>query len=127
MKMSCSFFSSSQLLVVLPLLLVFSATLAFGATRLPEDEVEALKDVAKSLRKTNWNFSEDIDPCGSAYGWANLNPVEGFEDAVTCNCSSVPNSTVCHVTSMYASLTLRQLYIYIRFAGTEPVIESGLG
>ncbi|KAL6205901.1 hypothetical protein ACLB2K_023153 [Fragaria x ananassa] len=96
--MSCSFFSSSQLLVVLPLLLVFSATLAFGATRLPEDEVEALKDVAKSLGKTNWNFS--ADPCGSAYGWANLNPVKGSEDAVTCNCSLVPNSTVCHVTSI---------------------------
>ncbi|KAL6202015.1 hypothetical protein ACLB2K_025726 [Fragaria x ananassa] len=98
MKISFSLFSSSQLLLVLPLLLAFSATLAFGATQLPEDEVEALKDIAKTLGKTNWNFS--ADPCGSAYGWANLKPVKGSEDAVTCNCTLVPNSTVCHVTSI---------------------------
>ncbi|XP_050371082.1 probable leucine-rich repeat receptor-like serine/threonine-protein kinase At3g14840 [Argentina anserina] len=97
MKMSCTFFFTN-LPLVLPLLLVCSATLAFGATQLPDDEVQALKDIAKTLGKTNWNFS--ADPCGQDYGWANLNPVEGFEDAVTCNCTLVPNSTVCHVTSI---------------------------
>ncbi|XP_024160837.1 probable leucine-rich repeat receptor-like serine/threonine-protein kinase At3g14840 [Rosa chinensis] len=97
MKMNCTFFFP-RLLLSLSLLLVCSATFAFGATRLPEDEVEALKDIAKTLGKTNWNFS--ADPCGNDYGWANLNPVKGSEDAVTCNCTLVPNSTVCHVTSI---------------------------
>ncbi|XP_062011660.1 probable leucine-rich repeat receptor-like serine/threonine-protein kinase At3g14840 isoform X1 [Rosa rugosa] len=97
MRMSYTFFFPRPLLV-LPLLLVCSATFAFGATQLPEDEVEALKDIAKTLGKTNWNFS--ADPCGNDYGWANLNPVKGFENAVTCNCTLVPNFTVCHVTSI---------------------------
>ncbi|XP_050368926.1 probable leucine-rich repeat receptor-like serine/threonine-protein kinase At3g14840 [Argentina anserina] len=95
--MSYTFFFTN-LLLALPLLLVCFATLAFGAAQLPDDEVQALKDIAKTLRKTNWNFS--ADPCVPDYGWANPNAKEGFEDAVTCNCTLVPNSTVCHVTSI---------------------------
>ncbi|KAK9907156.1 hypothetical protein M0R45_002401 [Rubus argutus] len=102
--MSNTFFFPRFLVVVESLLLVCSATFSFGATQLPEDEVQALVDIAKTLGKTNWNFS--ADPCGHDYGWANLNPVKGFEDAVTCNCTIVPNSTICHVTSMYVSITL---------------------
>ncbi|XP_050371085.1 probable leucine-rich repeat receptor-like serine/threonine-protein kinase At3g14840 [Argentina anserina] len=97
MKMSYTLIFTN-LLLVLPLLLVCSATLAFGVSQLPNDEVQALKDIAKTLGKTTWNFS--ADPCGQDYGWAKLNPNEGSEDAVTCNCTLVPNSTVCHVTSI---------------------------
>ncbi|KAF2286151.1 hypothetical protein GH714_011001 [Hevea brasiliensis] len=73
------------------------ATLAFGATRLPNDEVEALRDIAKTLGKTDWNFS--VDPCSGESGWADLNPVKGSENAVTCNCS-FSDATICHIISI---------------------------
>ncbi|CAN8259345.1 unnamed protein product [Cochlearia groenlandica] len=63
---------------------------------LPKEEVDALRDVATALKKTNWKF--DVDPCDVTLtegGWRNINAGKGFEDAVTCNCS-----TVCHVTSI---------------------------
>ncbi|CAF2078837.1 unnamed protein product [Brassica oleracea var. botrytis] len=61
---------------------------------LPKEEVDVLSAVAKVLKKTNWNFS--VNPCDDTLtngGWRNLNAGKGFEDFVTCNCS-----TVCHVT-----------------------------
>ncbi|KAF9666677.1 hypothetical protein SADUNF_Sadunf16G0253600 [Salix dunnii] len=73
------------------------ATYAFGAAVLPADEVKALGDIAKTLGKTDWNFS--ADPCGGQWGWANANAEEGSENAVSCNCT-FSNSTICHVTSM---------------------------
>ncbi|KAM1256885.1 hypothetical protein ACFX2I_030924 [Malus domestica] len=81
-----------RLLLLHSLLVVCFATFAFGAARLPQDEVQALADIAKTLGKTGWDFS--VDPCS---GWTNISEVEGF--AVTCNCS-FDDSTVCHVTSM---------------------------
>ncbi|EOY13460.1 Leucine-rich repeat transmembrane protein kinase [Theobroma cacao] len=71
-------------------------TSVFGAT-LPDDEVQYLRDIAKTLGKTNWNFS--VDPCSGEEGWATANPVKGFENAVTCNCS-FSNASVCHVVSI---------------------------
>ncbi|KAL9438029.1 hypothetical protein AB3S75_023821 [Citrus x aurantiifolia] len=84
-------------LVFLSLIAAFGLiiSLAFGAT-LPQSEVEALKDIAKTLGKRNWNFS--VDPCSGKEGWADQNPVKGFENAVTCNCS-FSNGTICHVVS----------------------------
>ncbi|XP_009116594.2 probable leucine-rich repeat receptor-like serine/threonine-protein kinase At3g14840 [Brassica rapa] len=61
---------------------------------LPQEEVDALRAVAKALKKTNWNFS--VNPCdgnSTNSGWINLNAGKGTEDNVTCNCSPV-----CHVT-----------------------------
>lgn len=63
--------------------------------------VEALRSIANTLKKNTWNFN--VNPCDVASnvgGWRNPNPVEGSEDAVTCDCSFL-NGTVCHVTSMY--------------------------
>ncbi|EEF37838.1 ATP binding protein, putative [Ricinus communis] len=88
-------FISKQLLVVSVLLLCL-ANLASGAARLPNDEVEALKDIGKTLGKT-WNFT--VDPCSGDSGWTTPNPVKGFENAVTCNCS-FSNATICHVVSI---------------------------
>ncbi|KAH7844985.1 hypothetical protein Vadar_033893 [Vaccinium darrowii] len=71
-------------------------TFAYGAT-LPPDEVEALKEIGKTLGKTDWNFSMGADPCsGEAGGWITTNLPEGSENTVTCNCSFV-NNTVCHI------------------------------
>uniref|UniRef100_F6H2L6 non-specific serine/threonine protein kinase n=1 Tax=Vitis vinifera TaxID=29760 RepID=F6H2L6_VITVI len=57
--------------------------------------VEALEEIAKTLGKTDWNFS--ADPCGGEWGWATKNPVKGSENAVTCSCT---NNTVCHVVGI---------------------------
>ncbi|CAH2061543.1 unnamed protein product, partial [Thlaspi arvense] len=58
---------------------------------------EALRTIASTLKKTTWNFS--LNPCEGVGGWRNPNPIEGSEDAVTCDCSFL-NGTVCHVTSI---------------------------
>ncbi|KAM2901875.1 hypothetical protein FF1_007816 [Malus domestica] len=73
-------------------------TFAFGAARLPNDEVQTLKDIAKTLgiRKTDWDFSGDADPCSGELPWTNPSAPKGFEKSIRCNCSN----TVCHVTSM---------------------------
>ncbi|XP_019086266.1 PREDICTED: probable leucine-rich repeat receptor-like serine/threonine-protein kinase At3g14840 [Camelina sativa] len=62
--------------------------------------VEALRIIGNTLKKKTWTFS--VNPCDVASnvgGWINPNPVEGSEDAVTCDCSFL-NGTVCHVTSI---------------------------
>ena len=74
-----------------------------------EFAVQSLRDIAKTLGKTNWNFS--VDPCSGQYGWVTPNPLKGSENAVYCNCS-FSNATVCHVTSMY--VYYNHIYIYIR-------------
>ncbi|BFG28987.1 hypothetical protein CerSpe_152610 [Prunus speciosa] len=83
------------------LLVVCFANFAFGATRLPPDEVQTLADIAKTLGKPDWDFSGDPDPCNNnTKPWStDTTPPEGFEYGVTCNCSFA-NSTVCHITSM---------------------------
>ncbi|KAF3442364.1 hypothetical protein FNV43_RR16280 [Rhamnella rubrinervis] len=95
------FISSQQRVVLLlgSLILVFLhlATYASAAAQLPETEVEVLREVAKKLGKRDWNFS--VDPCSGEEGWTTPNPVEGSENAVSCNCS-FSNSTICHVTSI---------------------------
>ncbi|XVE63321.1 hypothetical protein DITRI_Ditri07aG0010700 [Diplodiscus trichospermus] len=70
-------------------------SLGFEA-KLPDDEVQCLKDIAKTLEKTDWNFS--VDPCSGEKGW-DRSHVKGLENAVTCNCS-FSNGTVCHVVSI---------------------------
>ncbi|KAE8703325.1 Protein transport protein Sec61 subunit alpha [Hibiscus syriacus] len=69
----------------------------FGA-KLPDNEVQYLKDIGKTLGKKDWNFS--VDPCSGEEGWATPNALKAFENAVTCNCSFPNgNDTVCHVVS----------------------------
>ncbi|KAB1216419.1 hypothetical protein CJ030_MR4G029197 [Morella rubra] len=74
-----------------------SAIFGFGLPPLPQYEVQALRDIAKTLGKTNWDFS--VNPCSGELGWATANPAKGLENAVTCNCS-FNNGTVCHVVSI---------------------------
>ncbi|XP_038689995.1 probable leucine-rich repeat receptor-like serine/threonine-protein kinase At3g14840 [Tripterygium wilfordii] len=79
------------------LIVLCFTTFTSGAARLPNDEVQALRDLAKTLGKTNWNFS--VDPCGKEGGWTDPNPVKVYENNVTCNCT-YSNNTVCHVTNI---------------------------
>ncbi|XP_021894970.1 probable leucine-rich repeat receptor-like serine/threonine-protein kinase At3g14840 [Carica papaya] len=68
-----------------------------SAATLAEDEVQALKDIARTMGKTDWDFR--VDPCSGEAGWVTPNPVQGLENAVTCNCSDA-NNTLCHVVSI---------------------------
>ncbi|XP_059442081.1 probable leucine-rich repeat receptor-like serine/threonine-protein kinase At3g14840 [Corylus avellana] len=71
------------------------ATFAFGATLLPDGEVEALREIANTLGKTDWNFS--VDPCSQQPGWFDGPAAGSFENNLTCDCS---NGTRCHVVSI---------------------------
>ncbi|XP_022976686.1 probable leucine-rich repeat receptor-like serine/threonine-protein kinase At3g14840 isoform X2 [Cucurbita maxima] len=80
----------------LAVFLLFS--LASAAARLPDDEVEALREIGKTLGKTDWNFS--ADPCGGlSSGWVSASFETGYYNNVTCNCT-FHNHTVCHVTGI---------------------------
>ncbi|XP_062169467.1 probable leucine-rich repeat receptor-like serine/threonine-protein kinase At3g14840 isoform X2 [Alnus glutinosa] len=81
---------------LVPILILLASTLSFSfaAARLPDSEVQALSDIAKSLGKTDWNFS--VDPCTGDSGWFN-SPQDLFANNLTCNCSS---GTECHVVSI---------------------------
>ncbi|XP_058209730.1 probable leucine-rich repeat receptor-like serine/threonine-protein kinase At3g14840 isoform X11 [Rhododendron vialii] len=70
------------------ILFISFTTLASAATLLPPDEVEALKEIGKTLGKT-WDF--DVDPC--TFSTENHH-LENFENTVNCTC----NGTVCHIT-----------------------------
>ncbi|KAJ8616582.1 hypothetical protein MRB53_035954 [Persea americana] len=85
--------------VVFLFLLAFCCFPAFGsvATLLPQEEVEALREISMTLGEENWNFS--ADPCSRESGWAGAAHTEEVENAVTCNCS-YQNNTVCHVVSI---------------------------
>ncbi|XP_038898249.1 probable leucine-rich repeat receptor-like serine/threonine-protein kinase At3g14840 [Benincasa hispida] len=87
------------------LAVVFLSSLCFealtsGAARLPADEVEALKEIGKTLGKPDWDFT--ADPCGGvSSGWiSNSKQFDtSFANNVTCNCN-FQNNTVCHVTNI---------------------------
>ncbi|KAC5264840.1 hypothetical protein FH972_027232 [Carpinus fangiana] len=79
----------------------FATTVAFGANAsLPHGEEQALREIAKTLGKTDWDFS--VYPCSKQPGW--IDQKQGSkENNLTCDCSSFSNGTlpVCHVVSMY--------------------------
>ncbi|GMP66090.1 hypothetical protein CsSME_00026587 [Camellia sinensis var. sinensis] len=86
---------SSRLLASL-IVIILLAAFASDAT-LPLSEVEALKEIGKSLGKNDWNFS--VDPCSGESGWAKHPDLDSFQNAVKCgNCTS--DNTTCHVVTM---------------------------
>ncbi|GMY33863.1 probable leucine-rich repeat receptor-like serine/threonine-protein kinase At3g14840 isoform X4 [Fagus crenata] len=70
----------------------YSTIFAFGAAVLVNDEVQALRDIAKKLENTKWNFS--VKPCSGQDPW-----IEDSKNNVTCDCNFL-NGTVCHVVSI---------------------------
>ncbi|XP_025673998.2 uncharacterized protein [Arachis hypogaea] len=78
------------------------SSLAFGQATLPQDEVEALNDIAKTLGKENL-FSEEKDVCSSSeeeQSGSSCMMLKGNQTTVViCNCSYA-DSTLCHVTSL---------------------------
>ncbi|GLU18026.1 hypothetical protein SLE2022_343490 [Rubroshorea leprosula] len=69
------------------LLAFFLANFAFVAARLPDDELEALRDIAKTLGKKNWNFN--VDPCSGKSDWVS-DPIDRYENNVTCSNDNPP-------------------------------------
>ncbi|XP_057724098.1 probable leucine-rich repeat receptor-like serine/threonine-protein kinase At3g14840 [Arachis stenosperma] len=72
----------------------------FGATQLPENEVQTLQSIAKTLGIKNWNPS--VDECNKRQGRNDWSSCWEFKDdeyqnVVICNCSI---DTVCHVTNL---------------------------
>ncbi|KAL5716589.1 hypothetical protein ACHQM5_018257 [Ranunculus cassubicifolius] len=74
-----------------PLVLLFSCFILFdiGTARLSDGEVDALKEIAKTMGKKDWDFS--VDPCG----WS-----QSKDNNVTCYC----RNGRCNVNSMYVLL-----------------------
>ncbi|CAI9088849.1 OLC1v1023293C1 [Oldenlandia corymbosa var. corymbosa] len=81
---------------VLLLLIICFSTLAYGAV-LPADEVSALREIATTLGKNDWDFS--VDPCTGQGNWTLPFNTKDNTSAVTCNCSFA-NNTACHVISI---------------------------
>uniref|UniRef100_A0A5B6ZHZ7 non-specific serine/threonine protein kinase n=1 Tax=Davidia involucrata TaxID=16924 RepID=A0A5B6ZHZ7_DAVIN len=83
--------------VLASVLLICFVAFASGAT-LPRDEVEALKQIGKTLGKTDWNSSED--PCSrQSASWFDPASTKKVAKNVTCDCS-FENGTVCHIISI---------------------------
>lgn len=72
------------------------SSFASGATLLQE-EVQVMKEIAKTLGKKDWDFNKD--PCSGENNWKSSVQVKGFGNAVTCNCTFA-NATVCHIVSI---------------------------
>ncbi|KAL3733931.1 hypothetical protein ACJRO7_023307 [Eucalyptus globulus] len=67
----------------------------------PTNLLAALKEIAETLGKSNWDF--DLDPCSRTGVWSDQLPLDDTTNDVACNCSStcdIDNTTACHVTSM---------------------------
>ncbi|GKV05112.1 hypothetical protein SLEP1_g17153 [Rubroshorea leprosula] len=74
------------------LIVFFLANFVF-ASLLPDDELRAFREIAKTLGKTDRDIS--IDPCNERSGLVTPNADEGFKNAVTCS-----NDTIPHIVSM---------------------------
>ncbi|XP_019193820.1 PREDICTED: probable leucine-rich repeat receptor-like serine/threonine-protein kinase At3g14840 [Ipomoea nil] len=72
-----------------------SASTAPGGPLLATDEVAALRQIGKTLGKTDWDFN--VDPCSGDPSWVSPNPTKEKMIAVTCDCS---DNTTCHVISI---------------------------
>ncbi|KAF8007043.1 hypothetical protein BT93_K1140 [Corymbia citriodora subsp. variegata] len=109
--MTTILFSAQSLFSVLILLCTANlATAAAATTDLPPDEVEALKEIADTLGKRDWDF--DTDPCSKTGNWSDNKSLKETTNYVNCSCTSAGADntiTVCHVTGMYCSLSLYKL------------------
>ncbi|XP_014523048.1 probable leucine-rich repeat receptor-like serine/threonine-protein kinase At3g14840 isoform X2 [Vigna radiata var. radiata] len=78
-------------------LLAFCFASLHGSTTHPE-EVQALKDIAKTLGKSDWDFN--VDPCSENPKWTLPGPYDSKlvpRNNVSCNCSI---HKFCHVISI---------------------------
>ncbi|PIN04370.1 Leucine-rich repeat (LRR) protein associated with apoptosis in muscle tissue [Handroanthus impetiginosus] len=79
------------------LFLILLVGFASGQPRLPFEEVESLQEIARTLGKSNWDFS--VDPCSGSSGWLTLPVIKWTENNLTCDCTFA-NNTICHVVAI---------------------------
>ncbi|PKI54266.1 hypothetical protein CRG98_025326 [Punica granatum] len=79
-------------LLIASTLMICLAAFAVEAAQLPDDEVQALKDIASALKKTSWDLY--VDQCNEMG-----NGTVSTNDNVTCDCT-YENNSVCHITSI---------------------------
>ncbi|XP_077226859.1 leucine-rich repeat (LRR) family protein isoform X2 [Tasmannia lanceolata] len=87
---------SRRFWLVLILALNFFGVFGSGATLVP-NEVETLRQIGKTIGKTNWDFT--VEPCSGESGWISPRTTKYYNNSVTCNCSFA-NNTTCHVVSI---------------------------
>ncbi|KAM7270467.1 hypothetical protein ACFE04_029681 [Oxalis oulophora] len=78
------------LLILIKLILIIAITVeaqAAVAGQLPDDEVDALKEIATQLGKTDWNFN--INPCSNGSSWVTPTSTDRplYNNTLNCNCS----------------------------------------
>ncbi|KAI3995942.1 hypothetical protein MKX01_004097 [Papaver californicum] len=90
-----------SLLIILLSIIQFSFFNLSLPQRLPEDEVEALKQIGTTVGMTGWKFDAATDPC------------TGGLKGVNCTCS-FSNNTICHVIAVYVGLFYSHNFIFFR-------------
>ncbi|WVZ00671.1 hypothetical protein V8G54_026740 [Vigna mungo] len=109
-------------------LLAFCFASLHGSTTHPE-EVQALKDIAKTLGKSDWDFN--VDPCSENPKWNLAGPYDSKlvpRNNVSCNCSI---DTFCHVITIDLSLnyligTVPKEWATLKFLNTIVLIGNRL-
>ncbi|KAK4347286.1 hypothetical protein RND71_033625 [Anisodus tanguticus] len=94
---SSAFYISSFLLITFSLSLISETIQAQSNGRLlPQEEKNALKEIAEQLGKKDWDF--DLNPCDGNTNWTTRKSNSFYYNDVTCNCS-IPDG-FCHVESL---------------------------
>ncbi|MCD7471791.1 hypothetical protein HAX54_012459 [Datura stramonium] len=91
--------SSNLFLVFFTIVICFTAVIVEAQTgRLPEDEVEALKEIAAQLGKKDWDFK--LNPCDGNSNWSTpkRKDMPLYNNNLECNCTFPDN--LCHVESI---------------------------
>lgn len=82
--------------------LSFFQLLRISESKLPKEEVDALKEIVSTMGATYWKF--DADSCNIEMVGVTLEPPDESERRIGCDCS-FEDGTVCHVVNM----TLKRL------------------
>ncbi|XP_027770006.1 probable LRR receptor-like serine/threonine-protein kinase At1g07650 [Solanum pennellii] len=93
-----NFSISSFLLILVLCSLVQIIEAQSYSRRLPQQEKNALKEIAEQLDKKDWDF--DLNPCNGNINWTTpkFDKISMYVNNVTCNCST-PDG-FCHVQSI---------------------------
>ncbi|KAK4386524.1 putative LRR receptor-like serine/threonine-protein kinase RFK1 [Sesamum angolense] len=81
--------------------------LKLSDSQVPQQEVDALQQIATEMGATQWRFNGDS--CEVEMVGISSTPPTGAEGYVECNCN-YNNDSVCHVTKMYGVVPLSFLY-----------------
>ncbi|XP_059664679.1 probable LRR receptor-like serine/threonine-protein kinase At1g07650 [Cornus florida] len=93
--------SISTLLLILFILICSEISIVEAqAGRLPQDEENALREIADQLGKKDWNFS--INPCDRNSSWITpkRDGMPTYNNTLICNCS-FPTAGECHVIHIF--------------------------